>query len=58
MPYFELKFQNSIFQVKGEKPPPITRGAPPQQESVEDEEESAEAETVNVADLIPRNDIR
>lgn len=45
-------------KVKGEKPPPPTRGVVAGAEGAdEEEEEDAPQEEVNVADLIPRNDI-
>ena len=52
-----------IEKVKGEKPPPPTRGlSPAEQAEAEEEEEDndggGEGGGMNIADLVPRNDIR
>ena len=51
-----------MVQVQGQKPSPPTRGLSPSGDGGEeegDEEEDAEEDAgVNVADLVPRNDIR
>ena len=49
-----------IEKVGSEKPPPATRGHTKAEEgAAEDEEEEEEAEEkINVADLVPRTDIR
>ena len=55
----------AVFQVKGQKPPTATRGASPGEEGGEDEDEDDDGDGdgdggggVNVADLVPRTDIR
>ena len=47
-------------KVKGEKPPTPTRGVKESEgvEEEDEEEEEAVQEGINVADLVPRNDIR
>ena len=48
-------------QVKGEKPPAPTRGLSPAEVEAEAEEEDDDATDgggMNIADLVPRNDIR
>ena len=49
-------------KVKGEKPPPATRGATKadgeDENDEEEEEEEGGPEGINVADLVPRNNIR
>ena len=55
----------AVFQVKGQKPSAPTRGASPGEEGGEDEDEDDDGDGdgdggggVNVADLVPRTDIR
>ena len=54
-------FVSFLTQTKGEKPPAPTRGKTVVEEGEEDEEEDEEDGGdggVNVADLVPRTDIR
>lgn len=47
--------------MKGEKPPAPTRGAASKEDEGEDDEDAEEeagGASINVADLVPRNDIR
>lgn len=43
--------------MKGEKPPAPSRGLAPASDGGDEEEEDDPQEEINVADLIPRNDV-